>query len=282
MALALPPALVYVGVTALFFSLQTRMIFPGSETQGRPEFVVKPPPDAELLNLEANGGEKVVALFGAAQGPDGRPLADAASRPTLLYFYGNGNCLKTALGEFERFRKLGVNVLIPDYLGYGMSGGKPGEAGCYATADAAYDHLLTRKDVDPKKIVAAGWSLGAAVAIDLAARRPVVGLVAFSAFTSMTEMGRRTMPWLPVRLLLRHRFASESKIARVKCPILIGHGRHDRLIPHEMSDRLAAAAGGPVTRFTIDHADHGEFYAVGDAEVTKALGEFLEGLAANP
>ena len=98
----------------------------------------------------------------------------------------------------------------------------------------------------------------------------------------MTDMGRRMMPMLPVRLLLRHRFPSESKIAKVTCPILIGHGRHDRLIPHEMSDRLAAAAKAPVRRFTIDHADHNEFYAVGDAQVAEELGKFLGDLAPNP
>ena len=71
------------------------------------------------------------------------------------------------------FRRLGANVMIPDYVGYGLSGGSPSEAGCYATADTAYEHLKGRKDVDPGKIVAAGWSMGGGVAVDLAARRPV-------------------------------------------------------------------------------------------------------------
>ena len=59
-------------------------------------------------------------------------------------------CLNdTAELEFDRFRRLGLNVLIPEYVGYGMSGGKPSEAGCRDTADAAYEHLRKRKDVDP-------------------------------------------------------------------------------------------------------------------------------------
>jgi fermentation-respiration switch protein FrsA (DUF1100 family) len=171
-----------------------------------------------------------------------------------------------------------VNVLIPEYVGYGMSGGRAGEAGCYATAEAAYAYVLTRKDVDPDKIVAAGWSLGAAVAVDLASRKPVAGLVIFSAFTSMVEMARLHFPYLPASLLLRHRFESESKIARVRCPILIGHGRDDRLIPHAMSDRLAAAAGGPVSRFSVDGAGHNDFYLVGGDTIDRHLARFFKAL----
>ena len=160
----------------------------------------------------------MVALFGPALTPDGEPHPDAARRPTLLYFYGNGMCLSDTTEQFDRFRRLGANVLIPEYVGYGMSGGQPSEAGCQATADAAYDHLQRRGDVDPRPIVAVGWSLGGAVAIDLASRRPVAGLVAFSTFTSMVEMARTEFPVPPHSLLLRHRFDSLTKIGQRHLP----------------------------------------------------------------
>ena len=54
---------------------------------------------------------------------------------------------------------MGANVLIPEYVGYGLSTGDACEAGCYATADAAYQHLLSRSDIDPRRIVVAGASL---------------------------------------------------------------------------------------------------------------------------
>jgi fermentation-respiration switch protein FrsA (DUF1100 family) len=267
--------LIYLGLTAVLFALQTKIIFPGAETQGQPEAVVRAGPDEELVTLTTAGGDRVVALFGPALTADGRPDPRATSRPTLLYFYGNGMCLRDAADELERFRRLGLNVLIPEYVGYGMSGGKPGESGCYATADAAYDHLRARRDVDPRFIVVGGWSLGGAVAIDLASRKPVIGLVAFSSFTSMVEMARRNFPFLPASLLLRHRFDNQRNIARVACPILIGHGRLDTLIPYEMSERLTAAAKSPVTRLTIDGAGHNDFYAVGGDQVFDAVRQFV-------
>ena len=55
-------------------------------------------------------------------------------------------CLAASKPEFDRFRRLGLNVIVPDYIGYGMSEGHPSEKGCTATADAAYDYLVSSED----------------------------------------------------------------------------------------------------------------------------------------
>jgi uncharacterized protein len=276
------PFLIWLGLLALFASLQARLIFPGAQTQGQPYALVRPAADCELVTLSTVNGDRVVALFGPALTRAGEPHPEASRRPTLLYFYGNGMCLNDTLEQFDHFRRLGANVLIPDYVGYGMSGGQPSESGCIATADAAYDHLRSRRDVDPRAIVAVGWSLGGAVAIDLASRRPVAGLAAFSTFTSLVEMARRNFPFLPNALLLRHRFDSLANIARVSCPILLMHGKDDRLIPSSMTDRLAASAHAPVTKLMVEGADHNDFFLVGGTQVDEALLVFLEGLPPAP
>src|SRR5262249_28173683 len=88
------PLLIYLGLLIVLTRFQSQMIFPGQATQGRPEARVQPPPGAELVTLTTPGGDRVVALFGPAlteTGQHTRP--DAASRPTALYFYGNGMCL---------------------------------------------------------------------------------------------------------------------------------------------------------------------------------------------
>ena len=132
----------------------------------------------------------------------------------MIYFYGNAMCLSYATADLDRFRRLGLNVLIPDYVGYGMSGGSPSEKGCQATADAAYDYLVSTRTVDPRQIIAAGWSLGGAVAIDLASRHAVGGLIAFCTFTSSKEMARTNFATgCPVSLFTGHRFESLNKIA---------------------------------------------------------------------
>jgi pimeloyl-ACP methyl ester carboxylesterase len=276
------PLVAYIGVVAIFFFLQTRLIFPGSQTQGSPDAVVKAPPGTELVELTTSRGDRVFGLFGKALEPDGSPRPDASSCPTILYFYGNAMTLGDTSNEFGKFRRLGANVLIPEYVGYGMSGGSPGEIGCRETAEAGLAYLLSRQDVDRGRIVVAGWSLGGAVALDLASRHQVAGVATFCTFTKMADMARRLFPFLPTSLLLRHRFENEAKIATINGPALIGHGKRDRIIPFAMSDRLAEAAMGKVTRVTIDEADHNDFFQVGGKRVMLALGEFINALPDRP
>jgi fermentation-respiration switch protein FrsA (DUF1100 family) len=274
---------IYLGLLIVLYSFQTRVIFPGASTQGHPSAEVTPRPGTELLRLTTKQGDRVVALFGPALKADGQPDPAAADRPAMVFFYGNGDCLNHVLSEFHRFRRLGFNVLIPDYVGYGMSGGSPSEKGCQATADAGYDHLVATRGVAPQRIISAGWSLGGAIAIDLAWRREVGGLIAFSTFTSGKDMAPRLLPFLPVSLLLRHRFDSLDKIKTIRCPMLIGHGRLDSIVPFWMGPKLAEAAGGPVGTLWIDDAEHNDFFAVGTREIDAAVEAFISKLSsANP
>jgi uncharacterized protein len=271
--------LVLMGFLFVLFGFQDRIIFPGASTQGIAAAIVRPRPGTELVELATPHGERITALFGPALTPEGKPDSQASTRPALIYFYGNAMCLAYAEQESDRFRRLGLNVIIPDYVGYGMSEGRPSEKGCQATADAAYDYLVSTRGMDPGQIISAGWSLGGAVAIDLASRRKVAGLIAFSAFTSGVDMGRRILPFVPVSLLLRHRFDSQRKIAKIRCPILIGHGRDDDLVPFTMGENLAKAAAGPVTTLWIDRAEHNDFFDVGGRRIDEAIAKFVKGIS---
>ncbi len=92
----------------------------------------------------------------------------------------------------------------------------------------------------------------------------------------MAEMSHRSFPFLPTTLLLRHRFDCETKMSHITCPILLGHGRKDDLVPVTMLDRLAAAATkAPVMKFIVDDAGHNDFYAVGQDQIFEAMGRFL-------
>lgn len=261
----------------VLYALQSWLIFPGHATQGTKLAQVPAGPDYELLELRTSDGTRIVAVFGRALSPDGDILPDASSRPTILFFYGNGMCMADFMGEFRKFRKLGANVMVPDFAGYGMSGGKPSEQSLYATGDACWDHLMSRTDIDKSKIVVAGWSIGAGVAVELATRKPVAGLATFSAFTSMTEMARQLLPWLPTSWLLKHRFENERKIPHINVPTLIVHGRGDQLIPFFMSELLAKAAAGPVTTLWIE-TDHNDLFDLGSDQILSVFHDFLRDL----
>ena len=117
------------------------------------------------------------------------------------------------------------------------------------------------------------------MAVELATRHPPAGLMIFSAYTSMADAGSRLYPFLPVRLLLKHRFENLAKIGRIQCPIVIGHGTIDELVPFDMSDLLAAAAGGPVTRVRVEQAGHNDFWIAGLALILPAARELIKTVA---
>jgi fermentation-respiration switch protein FrsA (DUF1100 family) len=264
----------YVALCIIMFSIQDWMIFAGRSTQGTAEAIVRPSTEYELLHLKTADGDPFVAIFGFAIDGLDQPVTDSVSRPTILFFYGNAMSLSGCFDMFREFRRLGANVMIVEYPGYGMSGGKASERSLYAAADAAFDYLAHRPDVDGGKIVAAGWSLGAAVATDLAAHRPVAALATFSAFTSMSDMARLRAFFLPTSLLLRSRFDNESKIRQIACPIFNAHGIHDSIVPLAMSKRLIAAAKGPVTSVEVD-SDHNDIFESGGAELDERFKQFL-------
>jgi pimeloyl-ACP methyl ester carboxylesterase len=255
-----------VGYVAVLYAFQTILIFPGAATQGRPESMVRPPRGEEIVRLSTPRGDEVVALYGPALQPDGRPHPDPSSRPALVYFYGNAMCLAYGAPDFDRFRRIGLNVLMPDYPGYGMSGGSPSELGCREAAEACYEHLKTR-GFTPGRIFAGGWSLGGAVAIDLASREQVAGLFAFSTFTSVREMAPIPLP----EALFKHRFDSLSKMPALTCPVLLGHGRRDSIVPFTMFERLAAATKAPLSKLVLDRADHNDFFEVGGRRIDEAV-----------
>lgn len=268
----------YAILAGVLFAGQERMIFPGHESQGTPEARLKTPPDAKLLSLKA-GGDRIAALYGPALTGEGVAHPNAARCPTLLYFYGNGSQLATSRGSFAYLRRLGVNVLIPEYPGYGLSEGEPGEVGCYRAADAAYEYLTRQRHLPAQQLIVAGGSLGGAVAIDLAARKPVAALAAFNTFTSMPDMASQLFPWAPSQPLLRHRFESERKIHEVHAPIFLAAGEADSFIPPAMTGRLAAGAGGPVTQILVRGAGHNSLPTDGTPEFRQALQKFVRQVA---
>jgi len=268
--------IVYFGLCVVMFFLQDWMLFPGHASQGKAEAKILAERDTQTLQLTTADGDRVAAIYGSALLPSGDPDPESAHRPTLIYFYGNAGAIAWSMGEFDRFRRLDNNVLMPDFVGYGMSGGKPSEKSLYATADCAYDYILHRPDIDPHKIVAVGWSLGAAVAIDLCSRKPLAGLATFNAFTSLPQVARHLLPWLATTAIVKYQFDNERKIATINCPIFICNGMLDTLVPPTMSDSLAAAAGGPVTRLRIDAADHNTIFIAATNEPFYSLGKFIQ------
>jgi pimeloyl-ACP methyl ester carboxylesterase len=277
--LSIVAAALYVLAAILLFFLQPLLIFPGAYVHSHEDAMVRASADHELIDLKTPRGNRITAVFGKPLNIDNTLMTDSPHHPTILFFYGNGDCIATSMGLFDRFRHLGANVLIPEYIGYPLSPGSPSEQGCYDTANAACAYLLTRHDVDPDQIVVIGRSIGSGPAIDLASREPVAGLVTVSAFTSMDDMAHKIMPIFPTSLVLRAHFQNIAKISAVRCPILMIHGTADDLVPFDMMARLAKNATAPVSFFPVERADHNDIFLIDQVGLFDRLAAYIESIS---
>jgi fermentation-respiration switch protein FrsA (DUF1100 family) len=199
-------------------------------------------------------------LFASADGTKlhGWLFEHDAPRAVVLYAHGNGDCVAYLGPYLAALRdKLRITVFAFDYRGYGRSEGSPQEAGILADGDAAQRWLAQRTGKRPDEIVLMGRSLGGAVAVHLAVENGARGLVLQNTFTSMPDAAARLYPWAPVRLLMKNRYDSLSKIGRFRGPVLSSHGTTDELVPYELGRKLFEAAPGERKEFfTIEGANH--------------------------
>ncbi|MBI5024533.1 MAG: alpha/beta hydrolase [Candidatus Omnitrophica bacterium] len=171
-------------------------------------------------------------------------IKSSTQRGTLIFCHGNAGNIGDRLEKILLFHQMGLNVLIIDYRGYGESQGRPSEAGIYKDAVAAYDYLLTRRDIDRSRIIGYGESLGGAVAVDLGTKRNLAALIIDSSFTNAADMAKTIYPFIP-SFLLGTKLDSVSKVRAVTIPKIFIHSRADEIVPFRLGERLYQAAAQP-------------------------------------
>ena len=219
----------------LFFStrfLEHRSLyFPFGNISATPEDIGL---DHEDINIVTNDGIRLSAWF----------IPSENSRAVLLFCHGNGGNISHRLQKIAIFNRLGLDILIFDYRGYGKSSGKPSEKGLYIDAEAVYDHMVNERKIPPIKIIGYGESLGSSVIIDLALKREMAGIIIEEAFTSVKDMAREHFPFIP-GFLLKSKYDSLEKIANVKIPKLILHSNNDEIVPFEQGEMIFESAPEP-------------------------------------
>ena len=234
-------AAILLGVPAAAWLAQERLIF-------FPQPIVSTAyltAEAKPLEIVAADGARLRGWMRAAKG---------LPAPVVLYFGGNAEEVSGTLGDARWPRDWTVVAL--NYRGYGASEGAPGEAALVADAQVIFDAIAARPDVDARRIVALGRSLGTGVAVKLAAARPLAGLILVSPYDSLVALGRTHYPWLPVSMLLRHRFDSAVDARNLQVPLLAIVAASDSIIPHERSRALYDAWAGPKSWVVVRSTDH--------------------------
>jgi fermentation-respiration switch protein FrsA (DUF1100 family) len=218
--------LAYVGAMAWLVTQETRLVFRAGEPLGerRPAMPYEQREHAWVI-----------------------PAASMQTAPWVIFLHGNASNLASRMNivHYEKLRELGLNVLAVEYRGYGGLGGVPSEAGLAEDARHAYDALRRESKVDPDRIIIYGWSLGSAVAVNLASHVDEAAVILEGAPASILAIGQHRYPYFPIRLLIRNPFESINRIDKIGSPVLFLHSPADEIVPIAEGRRLFDAAPEP-------------------------------------
>ena len=201
-------------------------------------------------------------------------ISAEAPRGTLIFCHGNAGNISHRFEVIDIFHKLNLNVFIFDYRGYGRSQGIPSEDGLYKDAQAAYQYLLSQRDINKQTIVIYGKSIGANVAIDLASRVQAAALISDGGFTSACDMGKRLFPYLPIKWIITIKYDALSKINNITIPKLIIHSRDDEIVPFRLGRKLFEAAAVPKVFYEME-GTHNEAIFMARDEYSSKINDFL-------
>ncbi len=249
------PIFVYIGLFTIAWLFPNQVLF-------------RPPTasyvdDSSIIKLRTSSGDTISAKF----------YQNDAATFTILFSHGNAEDMGTIEPFILRLRESGFAVLAYDYNGYGTSEGSPSENDTYRDIDAAYEYLIEKRKIPAERIILHGRSLGGGAAVDLASREPVGGLIAESTFTSASRVLTR------IRIIPFDRFENISKIASIKCPVLVIHGKKDWTIPFHHGEALFTAANEPKASLWVDDAGHNNLFNVASEQYLKAVRDFTDSLS---
>jgi alpha-beta hydrolase superfamily lysophospholipase len=257
----------YVAVTALVWLKQDGMVFAGA---GFPDRGVPALPTPVVLRWLGDGGDRVRI---ATVTPRTAPIGVA------VYFGGNGEDLYAAAFAAGELAEYGLEAIAHEHPGYGASPGTPSVASLLAAAERTVDAAAARARELSVPLVVVGSSLGTFCAVHVAARPAAAGavvdrLVLRAPPTTLAAAAKARFGFLPVDLLLRHRFDNVTPAPRVTCPVLVLHGDRDGIVPQALGRELAALL--PHGRFVgVPGAGHNNLHLSVQGQVAGELRAFF-------
>ena len=252
----------YLAICLAVAALQRQMIFlaPGPVTPDRVPGAQRESYEHEGLELQGWRLQRPGAGF------DG----------LVVYRGGNAEAIGRSLGELAGIDA--SELACFDYQGYGGNPGTPGQAELRRETKRLLAVMQERSGMGPERSVLVGRSLGAGVAVDaVAAGAGAAGLVLIAPPPDFARIARRSYPWLPTGLLLRHRFDSLSLAPRLEVPALFLAADADELVTEADVRELHAAWAGPKEMVVLPGVDHDSIHLHPD--YLPAINDYLARIA---
>lgn len=186
----------------------------------------------------------------------------ARARHVLIAFHGNADVAVRSIPWAEEVaRRTDWLVLLAEYRGYAGLGGTPTYDASRLDSRAAYDFVRDSLGFDARHVGLHGFSLGSAIATELASDVDPAVLVLEAPLTSARDMARiiiaRPLHALWDRISRVH-FDTERRVATLDAPVWVAHGEDDLTIPVRMGRDVFAAAKVKGKLLLVPDANHAQ------------------------
>ncbi|KAK9370280.1 Alpha/Beta hydrolase protein [Lipomyces kononenkoae] len=221
-------------LAVILYFAQSALIYPSSFPPGSRTDV--PTPDRygipfEDITLDTKDGEQIKLFVMKQTDPELR-----TDGQTVIIFCANAGNMGHRLPIASAFYKiLQYNVVLFSYRGYGLSTGKPSEAGIKIDSETVFEYIKKEKELKDTSLILYGQSLGGAVAIYLATKHEedLAGLIVENTFRSLPSLIPTVLPIAQYFAFLCHQiWPSEKLLLQIKkLPILFLSGEKDEIVP---------------------------------------------------
>ena len=234
--------LIYVVITVIVYFYQRKLLYHHFSPQITGEGLIH---NFETINFKTSDNFVLKGWFHLKN----------SNKKTILFLHGNAGNLDNRIDKLNSLGSMEINFLIIAWRGYSGNLGSPSEVGLYKDALGAIK-WLNEKGISNDQIVLYGESLGTAIATEVGQNKNFAGIILEAPFTSMVDMGQKIYPIFPVRFLLKDKYESKNKIKNLKSPILVLHGRKDKIVPFYMGEKIFEMANNPKFKYFTDLDDH--------------------------
>eukprot|EP00472_Partenskyella_glossopodia_P006912 CAMPEP_0197516566 /NCGR_PEP_ID=MMETSP1318-20131121/1472_1 /TAXON_ID=552666 /ORGANISM="Partenskyella glossopodia, Strain RCC365" /LENGTH=440 /DNA_ID=CAMNT_0043065419 /DNA_START=192 /DNA_END=1514 /DNA_ORIENTATION=+ len=215
-------------------------------------------------------------------------MRTAGAKNLILYAHGNGCDIGDMKMELDYFaHTLRAHVCAFELRGYGFNQGTPSESNICSDIKDVYEYF-TKTNPEGKfphqNIIFWGRSIGSGPTTWLASelgeqKIDIAGLILQSPFTSIKAAAQHIAGSM-VGAFLSNRWNNQSRIQKIRAPVLIIHGKQDTLIPHSHSEALLEACKSRNKRLHLSEtADHNRFDFTND--IISPVTKFIEELCSN-
>ena len=239
----LPMLLLYSLYAGTIYVKLATILFPASSSDHHP--FDGTPPGAVLVEIPVS--------FGKARAVYWTPTGAQTPVPAIWFAHGNYETIENSFALVQPLVRHGIAVLQFEYPGYGGADGMPRFDAIGEAADATWDWLAQRPEVDRARMVAMGYSVGGGPASELTQHRDVRALILLSTYTSIADVAAHyALPFF----LVSFPYDNVARIREFHGAVFVAHGRHDEVIPYAFGEQLSKARPG--IEFTAENCGHAD------------------------